>query len=336
MKKEHLPEQIRVSVGSAIVLGLMHGRLDASPTTVYLLTYHEGKCSANCGFCPQARTSSSRADMLSRVSWPAFPTEKVISSIASTVEKGSIQRVCIQAINYPTVFEDLLALSSHIVTSAKVPVSVSCQPLNATPMKKLAEAGVDRVSIALDAATPKLFEKVKGALSHSPYTWDKQCKTLKEAVQVFGKDTVSTHLIVGLGETEQQIIETVQWCVDFGILPSLFAFTPIFGTALKNLPQPSITSYRRVQLARHLIVHGKTRLENMKFDGKGQIVDFGVSETLLQEALKSGHPFQTSGCPGCNRPYYNERPSGPIYNYPRPLSPQERIQTVKQLEKDSI
>ena len=26
--------------------------------------------------------------------------------------------------------------------------------------------------------------------------------------------------------------------------------------------------------------------------------------------------FNTYGCEGCNRPFYNERPSGPIYNYP--------------------
>jgi len=50
-----LPKRIRVSVGSAIVLGLIKGRLDAEPTTVYLLTYRHEKCSANCGFCPQAK-----------------------------------------------------------------------------------------------------------------------------------------------------------------------------------------------------------------------------------------------------------------------------------------
>jgi biotin synthase len=27
--------------------------------------------------------------------------------------------------------------------------------------------------------------------------------------------------------------------------------------------------------------------------------------------------FMTSGCPGCNRPYFNERVSGPIFNFPR-------------------
>lgn len=335
MTKTDLPKKIRVSVGSAMVLGLIQGRLDAPPTTVYLLTYHEGKCSANCGFCPQARTSTSRADMLSRVSWPAFPTEDVISRIAFTAEKGIIQRVCIQAINYPSVFNDLLALLTDIVACAKVPVSVSCQPLNKLQMKELAERGVDRVSIALDAATPELFDKVKGALSHSPYAWEQQRKTLEEAVQVFGKGLVSTHLIVGLGENEKQIIETVQWCVDSGVCPSLFAFTPIPGTALERLPQPSITSYRRVQLARHFIVHGNTRCENMKFDDEGRIINLGVSEQLLREAVESGNPFQTSGCPGCNRPYYNERPGGPIYNYPRPLSLQEIMEIKNQLKRES-
>jgi len=327
-----LPEKIRVSVGSALVLGLIHGRLDAPPTTVYLLTYHKGRCSANCGFCPQARTSTSRADMLSRVTWPAFPTVEVVSRIASVANKGIIQRVCIQAINYPSVFNDILAVSTSILEGARVPVSVSCQPLSREQMKKLAEAGVNRVSIALDAATSGLFDRVKGASVGSPYAWQNHHKTLEEAVQVFGKDAVSTHLIAGLGESEQQLIETVQCCVDLGVCPSLFAFTPIPGTALERLPQPSIASYRRVQLARYLIVHGKTRVKSMKFDDRGRIVDWGVAEQLFREAVENGSPFQTSGCPGCNRPYYNERPGGPIYNYPRPLTTKELIEAKRQLE----
>jgi len=328
-----LPTKVRVSVGSAIVLELMKGRLDAPPTTVYLLTYHEGKCSANCGFCPQARTSTSRADMLSRVTWPAFPSQEVISKIASAWQKKLIQRVCIQAINYQGVFDHLLALTKEIAASAKVPVSVSCQPLNRAQMEMLAKAGVDRVSVALDAATEELFSRVKGALTCGPYDWERQRMALEEAVQVFGEGFVSTHLIVGLGETERQLIEAVQWCVDSGVHPSLFAFTPVSGTALEGMPQPSIASYRRVQLARHLIVHGKTRFVDMKFDGDGQIVDFGVSAELLRDAVVSGSPFQTSGCPGCNRPYYNERPGGPIYNYPRPLAPNELKEVEEALEK---
>jgi len=148
-------------------------------------------------------------------------------------------------------------------------------------------------------------------------------------VQVFGKNRVYTHLVVGLGETEKEIIQTIQWCADFGVYPSLFAFTPIPGTALEALPQPSVATYRRVQLAHHLIVHGKTRCENMKFDEDERLIDHGVSKRLLQRIVETGTPFLTSGCPGCNRPYYNERPGGPLYNYPRQPLPDE-IREIKE------
>jgi len=77
----NLPEQIRVSLGSAIVLGLADAKLDAAPTTAYLMTHRQEKCTANCGFCPQARTSRTRADMLSRVSWPAYRTQEGFKGI---------------------------------------------------------------------------------------------------------------------------------------------------------------------------------------------------------------------------------------------------------------
>lgn len=329
MTTAQLPEKIRVSVGSAIVLGLMHGRLDTEPTTMYLLTYYSGKCLANCGFCPQAKTSKSRADMLSRVTWPTFPTEKVMSKIEKKAQNPAIKRVCIQALNYLRVFNDVFALAKEIPSRADVPLSVSCQPFNLKQMKLLKEVGVDRISVALDAATKELFDRVKGPLTSSPYRWETQRETLMEAVQVFGKNRVYTHLIVGLGETEKEIIQTIQWCIDFGVYPSLFAFTPIPGTTLETLPQPSVATYRRVQLAHYLIVHGKTRCKKMKFDEDERLIDYGVSESLLQQVVETGSPFLTSGCPGCNRPYYNERPGGPLFNYPRQPLPEE-IRKIKE------
>jgi len=332
MIRSELPEKVRVSSGSAMVLGLMGGRLDAAPTTIYTLTYYRGKCSANCGFCPQAKTSSSRADMLSRVTWPAFPTERVLLKIAQAAEEKTIQRVCVQALNYPTVFDDVIALAREIRLRSELPLSVSCQPLNRKQMERLKRTGVERVSIALDAATKEIFDKVKGASTQSPYTWEKQSRALKEAVEVFGRSFVYTHLMVGLGETEREMTQTIQWCVDSDVYPSLFAFTPIRGTALGNHPQPSIKTYRRVQIASYLLIHGKTRFESMRFDADGRLLGFGVSKEELKHVINTGNPFLTSGCPGCNRPYYNEKPSGPLYNYPRPLTPNELNEVERQLK----
>lgn len=322
------PERIRVSVGSAVVLGLIKGRIDASPTTAYLLTYRKEKCAANCGFCPQARKSRGRADMLSRVTWPVFQTQKVLTEIGRAVKEGSIKRVCIQALNYPEVFQDILAMAKAIQAHARTPISVSCQPLNREKLEKLAENGVERVGIPLDAATKQLFNIVKGPLASGPYVWERQIRALKEAVKVFGRGRVTTHLIVGLGETEKEMVRMLQWCVNNGVHPGMFAFTPIPGTALEKLPQPPLGKYRRIQVARHLITSKLARYEDMKFDGNGKIVDFGVPEETLKRAIRSGKAFLTSGCPNCNRPYYNEKPGGPLYNYPRPPTQME----IKEIE----
>jgi len=326
-------EKIRVSSGSAIVLGLIEGFLDAKPTTAYLLTYTEDKCTANCGFCSQAKRSKSRADMLSRVAWPAFKTKEVICKLVAAVQKGEIKRVCIQALNYPKVVEDLLALVEAIkLHGTKVPISISCQPLNKKDMKRLAKMGVERIGISLDAATRDIFNRVKGNSVDGPYDWDKQHVALLEAVEVFGETNVSTHLMVGLGETEEEMVKVTQWCVDNGIYPALFSFTPIPGTALEHNSSPTIDCYRRIQLARYLIVHGRMKFEKMGFNTRGCIVDFGISQEHLEHTIRNGKPFLTSGCPYCNRPYYNEKPSGPLYNFPKKPTPHEVEEIKKQLK----
>jgi lipoyl synthase len=324
-----MPQQIRASVGTAIVLGLLEGKLDAEPTTAYLMTYKEGKCTANCGFCPQAKGSQSKTELLSRVSWPAFSTTSVIGQIKNAVEAGKIKRVCVQALNYPQVFSDLCAFVKTLKDQVSVPVSVSCQPLNSQNIWSLAHAGTDRIGIALDAATQQLFDKVKGPAVEGPYSWDNEFLLLHMAIGVFGEGNVSTHLIIGLGETEKEAANMLQKCVDIGVLPALFTFTPVRGTALAEKPKPNVEVYRRVQLARNLLVNGLTRFEDMRFGRKGKIVYFGVDEETLVQLVESGKPFQTSGCLDCNRPFYNEKASGPIYNYPRNLTAEEK-KTIKQ------
>ncbi len=326
-----VPEKIRVSLGSAIVLGLIKGMISAKPTTAYLLTYRPGKCTANCAFCPQAKSSNGRADMLSRVIWPVFNLKDVVDGVKNAFEAGRIRRVCIQALNYPRVQDDLLFISRLIHSASNVPISISCQPLKYEEMVKLREAGVERVSIALDAATEEIFSKVKGELIAGPYKWNHHLNALRKAVEVFGRGKVTTHLIVGLGESEREMVSMIQKCVDMGVYPSLFAFTPIPGTKMANHPRPPIPKYRRLQIAHYLITHGIKRYEDMKFKND-QIVDFGIPAEKLEQIVSSGKPFMTSGCPGCNRPYYNESPKGPIYNYPRMPTPKEILEIKKQIE----
>ncbi|MFX0097653.1 MAG: radical SAM protein [Candidatus Hodarchaeota archaeon] len=314
MADKMIPRRVRVSVGTASVLGLIRYKYDVRPTTAYLMMYTQGGCRANCGFCPQARTSSAKSDMLSRVTWPAFSTIEVLESLKTTTD---MKRVCIQALNYPHAFEDLLSLIHHISGNA-IPISASIQPIERNQIGELRDAGLERIGIPVDAATPKIFRAVKGKDIEGPYEWRSHIKILDYAVRIFGERKVSTHLIIGLGETEEEAIEFIQMMSDLEINSGLFAFTPIKGTRLGNRPQPPIDAYRRIQIGRYLIVNGLSTRQQMIFDSEGRLCDFGLDSKKIGRIVKSGKPFLTSGCPGCNRPYYNERPGGLPYNYPRP------------------
>ncbi len=308
-------EYVKVAFGTGAVLGLWRGQLASPPTTAHFLTYYENRCSANCKFCPQARESTSGLQMLSRVLWPRFEFEKVLVALGNNLDE--FKRVCVQAVNYPRIVEELCEIIGRIKNVCDLPISVSCQPLGANDMKKLADSGAERVSVALDAATPELFDKIKG----DGYTWDGHIEALDNAKAIFG-DRVSTHLIVGLGETEEEMARTIQFLHDRGIAIGLFAFTPVTGTPLSSRPKPDVASYRRIQLARFLIVNDMSRAERTRFES-GRIVDLGAEKDLLGRAIASGEPFLTSGCPDCNRPFYNESPRGPVYNYPRKLTSKE-------------
>jgi biotin synthase len=325
-----IPDKVRVSTGTAGLLGLDNIKLKVKPTTAYLMTYTAEGCVGNCTFCPQARKSLSNKSSLSRVLWPTYPSTVVLEALSRASEQ-ELRRICIQAVNYPGYFEDVHALLRGIGVATDTLVSLDTCPLLKEQMQKLKEAGLDRIGVPLDAATPWLFDKVKGSEVGGPFSWDDHMKALRAAVEVFGRSRVMSNLIIGIGETEEQAVNIIQELMDMGVQTGLFAFTPIMGTSLQGHPQPPLDSYRRVQVARYLITFRHVRSEDMEFNDGGAIISFGADPSVFAGVLEKGDAFCTSGCPGCNRPFYNERPSGPLFNYPRSLTSKEASREAERL-----
>ncbi len=135
---------------------------------------------------------------------------------------------------------------------------------------------------------------------------------------------ISTHFIAGLGETEEEMVRAMYRAIASGITVALFAFTPVRGTLLEHRSPPDLAFYRRMQLARFLMQERGARPEDFRF-GRGGIESLGIDVGIEDLALA----FRTSGCPDCNRPYYNERPDETPYNYPRPLETSEVVEAAR-------
>jgi len=288
-------------------------------TTAFIMTNSETGCIANCAFCPQARTSQSSPGLLSRIGWPKFEFDQVLNKL----DLGNdFERICIQSLNYRSVVDDVEQITKMVKKKISRPISTCIHPISIEEMQRLKNAGITNIGIAVDACTPELFDEIKGKSRHGPYRWDRHMVAISDAVKVFGEGNATTHLIVGLGETEKEAAEFLFTMAEKDIKVALFAFTGVKGTALEEQKQPMLDVYRRLQILRYLLTDGKILRSQVNFDKDG-VIKFNVDIELLKQILSAGTAFQTSGCVGCNRPYYNERPRGPMYNYPHSLSPDE-------------
>lgn len=299
---------IHVALGTAYSLRLVEGESLVPPHTAHFL--NSGKCLYDCAYCTRARTSKAREEYLCRVPWPAFEEDDVFDALKDNSEE--FLRVCLQVVNS----ENHLQIASqyvermHEITS--LPISVELRAKRLEDVGTCLDQGAEYVGLPLDVASERLFPSLRGG------SFEENVDLLFNASRDF-EGSVGTHLIVGLGETEKEMVTLMRRVMGNGIPLGLFAFTPCKGTRMEKSPPPSIPQYRRIQLAKYLI---STQMdENIVFDGEGEISSFGLEESDLIEIPQN--IFETQGCEGCNRPYYNERPIGRPYNYPKRLTDEE-------------
>lgn len=340
--------KINVSIGTAAVLGLVDIRMDAAPTTAYLML--GGRCRMACAFCAQARTSSAQAinpsttlrwgsgQRLSRITWPPFDEREVLGHLAEAAARGDFRRVCLQVTAGQDYFRRTLELVEAVREVCDLPVDAAILPRSVGQVEALLSAGVEHIGFGLDAACERVFRRVKRAgpePSPEPHrresrrgNWERNLELIGEAARRF-PGHVAVHLIVGLGETEREMAEMIQHMHDLGVVVGLFAFTPVRGTAMQDQPPPPLDTYRRMQVARYLISQDLAVLGDFSFSAEGRLLSLGRPD--LAQMLADGVAFRTSGCPDCNRPFYNERPGGPLYNYPHPLTPAETLRAITEL-----
>ncbi len=343
------PEYVRISLAAAISLKLRSGVFYRNAKLYclnLLLTYKDG-CIGRCAYCGLSRSRNSEKLWVTRsfirVEWPVVSFKEILSRIGSE-EYPYIERVCVSMITHWRAKKDTLEIVRALREKIdEISVLITPTIINEEWLHQLKLAGADKVGIAIDAATPELFEKLRGKGVRGPHRWDHYWKIVEKSVEIFGKYNVGVHLIVGLGETEKEMVKTIQLAYDKGALTHLFSFFPEEGSLLESHPQPPIGKYRRIQLARYLINKGYSKYSCMEFDEQGRIIDFGIDKELYDSIVETGLPFMTSGCSSknrenaCNRPFSDFTPYqaliGEMRNYPfKPCK--EDVEIIKKQLKD--
>lgn len=110
-----------------------------------------------------------------------------------------------------------------------LPIQVQCEPpADLAVLTELRDAGADAIGIhveSLDDEVRRRWMPGKSSVSLDIYraTW-------REAVHVFGRNQVSTYLLVGLGEDPEELLAGVAELIAMGVYPFVVPFRPQPGS----------------------------------------------------------------------------------------------------------
>jgi lipoyl synthase len=321
------PEVLRTSAAAAISLRMAPGRFarDVELGGINVLLDYERGCHANCSYCGLARERPGAYDDKSfiRVDWPVVETDRVVEQMAT--HRSRMGRFCISQVVHPRTHEDTLEIVRRYQAKTDTPISILCAPpvLNRERLQQYKDMGVDMIGVGLDAVTERTFERRRGRAVRGGLQWRKYQEVIELAREIFGPWKVNCHVVVGLGDSDREILEFVDEVTGREIWAYLFCFYPESDSAMANARRPSLRRWRRIQLLKYLVQERRISLDDLEFDACGGVRAARIDRALVDETIADGTAFMTNGCPdertgevSCTRPFGSYRPSEPFRDFP--------------------
>lgn len=320
------PEWVRISMASAIALRFRSGRFtrDFEFGGINLLLNYADGCLSDCGYCGLARTRPGTYEDKSfiRVEWPLVETDELVERMARY--ESTLTRLCISMVTHGHSYRDTCDIADRIVASVSTPLSILVAPptLNRRRLETFKAIGVDMIGIGLDAVTEELFRNLRTDVPAGGLRWDQYWSVIGDARAIFGPWKVNVHTLVGLGESDRDLIEIFVRLRDREIYSYLFCFNPEPDSRMAEHAKSALRRWRRIQLAKHLVETEGFGFDDFAFDHDGNLARLDGPQEVAGRAIAGGVPFMTNGCPGaggepgCTRPYGSYRPTEPFRDFP--------------------
>ncbi len=178
-----------------------------------------GACIFHCRYCQVPGLPGRRKEVAEIV--------EMVGSVADRVDAIAITSGVASSIEEEETY--VLDVVAALVPFG-LPIGVSIYPGPLTPAR-LHALGVVEVKFNLEAATPALFREMCPGLS-----WEAVWEALQSSVALFGRGRVFSNVIVGLGETDEDLERVMGDLAGIGVIPVLRPLTPAASLADRSRP----------------------------------------------------------------------------------------------------
>lgn len=214
-------------------LALLHGR-DCLASTLYQDCSYRSR-GEQCHFCGIGLSLSDGSTVLSKD--PAELAE-VARHAARTLQAGHVTLTCGCREDERTAAAHLAECVRMIKQRSGLPVHIQiCPPESDGVLEALHAAGADTIGIHIETMNPAILRRVAPAkarcgLEHYRTAW-------RRAVELFGKNQVSSFLIAGLGDSAESLIAGARALCAMGVFPYVLPLRPVPGTRLERERPPA-------------------------------------------------------------------------------------------------
>ena len=219
---------------------LLHGK-DCFATTVSQVCayWHSGRGCAFCGIGLSLSRGNTVARKdpreLARAARKARELDHVTHVTLTTGTSAAPDRGVLELGRAARAIKDATGLPIH----AQV-----LPPDDLGRLDHLADEGVDTLGIHVETFSPGVLQRMCPSKHEIGYARFREA--WGRAVRIFGPGQVSSFLIVGLGETDEDVIRGARDLAGLGVYPFIVPLRPIPGTPLERRPPPAPERMQRI------------------------------------------------------------------------------------------
>ena len=243
LKKINEPKFYNLKTSTGVLMkkiALLHGK-DCLATTIFQRCMH-WRSNLKCKFCAieislqnEATTShKTKQDLLEVIE--AGINEGVITHCTFTT--GTLK-------DRKKEVDEYIDIVKFIRKNHDIPIHVQLEPIEKKALESLKSCGIDSIGIHIENFDEKILENYCPG-KFNAHSIDDYKKSWLEAAEIFGKNQVSSFILLGMGEDLEKNLKGSIDMLKIGVIPFIVPVRPLLETDLsyrKNINFTSILEF---------------------------------------------------------------------------------------------